>query len=67
MTRLYGTDITAVNKQPIANNSFFLSLFYIGFVLIGSFLLVNLFVGLICNLFNDELRNQVGYKYLSND
>ena len=44
-------DITAVDVQPVRNNSFALSWFLVVFIFAGSFFIVNLFVGVMVDQF----------------
>lgn len=41
------------------------SLFYIGFVIIGSFFVMNLFAGVVLDAFNTETDKLRGYFYMT--
>merc|ERR1719316_1787658 len=47
----YGVDIAGVDKQPQENNNEGLVVFYVGFLLIGGFFIINMFVGVIVENF----------------
>lgn len=46
-----GVDIAGVNEQPIRNNKSYLALFFVIFLLIGGFFIINMFVGVIVDNF----------------
>jgi hypothetical protein len=57
-----GIDARGIDMQPKKNNSIALSLFFISFMVVGSMLIFNLFVGVIIDNFNkiktsEELGN----------
>jgi hypothetical protein len=47
-----GIDAVGIEKQPIYKNNQYLSLYFIAFMIIGSMLVVNLFIGVIIDNFN---------------
>jgi hypothetical protein len=46
-----GVDIAGVDKQPIRNHSEYLAVFFIVFLLVGGFFIINMFVGVIVDNF----------------
>lgn len=48
----YGVDSVGIDLQPIYNNNVYWSLFFIMFVGLANFLILNLFVGVVVNAFN---------------
>jgi len=49
-----GIDSRGIDLQPIVNNSQYWSLYFISFVFIGSFFIINLFVGIVVDSFSKE-------------
>lgn len=47
-----GIDATGIEKQPVYKNNEYLSIYFIAFMIIGSMLVVNLFIGVIIDNFN---------------
>ena len=52
------SDIVEIDRQPIRENSQYNIIFFVVFVLVGSFFILNLIVGVIIESFQN-LRNQV--------
>lgn len=48
----YSVDSVGIDMQPIYYNNVYWSLFFIVFVGLGDFLILNLFVGVVVNAFN---------------
>lgn len=46
-----GVDINGKDKQPVRNESFYLALFFVIFLLVGGFFIINMFVGVIVDNF----------------
>jgi hypothetical protein len=46
-----GVDINGVDKQPVRNEAAFLALFFVIFLLVGGFFIINMFVGVIVDNF----------------
>jgi hypothetical protein len=53
-----GIDATGIDKQPEKNHSPALALFFIAFMIIGSMLIFNLFVGVVIDNFNKIKTNE---------
>ena len=51
-------DSTGINKQPIKENQMAYYAYFIIFILVGSFFILNLFIGVIIDNFN-RLKNKV--------
>ena len=54
-----GVDSIGVNIQPKKDNQLLWSIFYIGFIVVGSFFIMNLFAGVVVDSFNQE-REKIG-------
>jgi hypothetical protein len=61
-----GIDSTSVEKGPEKDASFFLSLYFVGFILIGSFFFLNFFIGVIFLNF-EEAQNEEKKALVLND
>lgn len=46
-----GVDVAGVDMQPVRNNRFYLALFFVIFLLVGGFFIINMFVGVIVDNF----------------
>ncbi|CDW82905.1 voltage-gated ion channel superfamily [Stylonychia lemnae] len=55
-----------VDYTPILNNNLFWILFFIAFIIVGSFFLLNLFVGVVISTFNRE-KDKIGGNNLLTD
>ena len=53
-----GIDATEINMQPKVNNNIFFALFFIAFMVVGSMLILNLFVGVVIDNFNKIKTNE---------
>ena len=51
-------DTVDIDQQPSYENSFAIHIFFVAFIMIGSFVLLNLFIGVIIDNFR-TLRNEV--------
>ena len=58
-----GWATTDIDKQPVLRNNFWVPLFFIMFILFGSFFILNLFVGVVIGTFNNEKEN-IGKNFL---
>lgn len=58
-----GIDSRGLDLQPKENNNRAYSLYFIMFIIIGSFFILNLFVGVVISTFNLEKEN-LGKNYL---
>lgn len=58
-----GVDTNGIDFQPIPNNKPFWVLFFILFLLFGALFIMNLFVGVVINTFNEE-REKLGKNHL---
>jgi len=58
------SDVTGVDLQPIRENSQYNIIFFVVFVLVGSFFILNLIVGVIIESFQ-KLKNQVCLCYVT--
>jgi hypothetical protein len=54
-----GVDSRGIGQQPSKDYQLFWSLFYIGFIVVGSFFIMNLFAGVVVDSFNSE-REKIG-------
>ena len=53
-----GIDATEIDKQPIENYSIGFAIFFIAFMVVGSMLILNLFVGVVIDNFNKIKTNE---------
>jgi len=58
-----GVDATRIDKEPKLNNSRISALYFILFIIIGSFFILNLFVGVVISTFNLQ-RESLGKNYM---
>jgi len=58
-----GIDFTSPDETPVRNNNQYLAFFYIIFILVGSFFILNLFVGIVISNFNRE-KERIGKDFL---
>ena len=49
-----GVDSTAVDQQPVQKNTIWWVFFFIAFIVVGSLFILNLFVGVVINMFSSE-------------
>lgn len=54
-----GVDSRGIKMQPHKDNQLYWSIFYIGFIVVGSFFIMNLFAGVVVDSFNQE-REKIG-------
>merc|ERR1740117_183005 len=59
-------DATGTDMQPTRDHNEVWVLFFCGFIIMGSFFVLNLFVGVVCDTFN-EMKNQLGGLFLLTD
>jgi len=59
-------DANGVDMQPIRDNAEGWVVFFCWFIIMGSFFVLNLFVGVVCDTFN-EMRNEMGGLFLLTD
>jgi hypothetical protein len=58
-----GMSLRGLDLIPVMNSKIPLSLFFIGFVIIGNFFITNLFVGVVVSTFNRE-KEKLGNFFL---
>ena len=49
-----GVDATDIDKQPTEKNQIWWVFFFIAFIIVGSLFILNLFVGVVINMFSSE-------------
>ena len=54
-----GQDATAIDYQPVENYNKYMALYFISYMIIGSYLMINLFVGVVFESFRKE-KNNIG-------
>lgn len=59
----YGMDSVEIDMQPKKFNSYYWAIFYIIFILVGDFFVLNLFVGVVVSTFNRE-KEVLGKNFL---
>ena len=62
-----GADARGIELQPKKNENKYWQLFYVFFVIVGSFFIINLFVGVVVDAFNIEKEKLRGYFYLTGE
>jgi Ion transport protein len=50
----YGVDSIGIDQQPLKNYNIYWSIFFMFFIILGNFLVLNLFVGVVVSTFNRE-------------
>lgn len=60
-----GVDAVGIGKQPKPENNFAWSLFFVVFIIFGSFFILNLLVGVIIDQFTQEKSLERGEAFLS--
>lgn len=53
-------DSVGIDKQPIENYNQFMALYFITYIIIGSYMMLNLFVGVVFESFKKE-KNRIGF------
>lgn len=62
-----GVDAVGIDMDPVRDNNVSWALYYILFILIGSFFMINLFVGIVCDSFQTEKDKSGGVNILTED
>ena len=61
-----GIDATGIDLQPKENNNIYFALFFIAFMVVGSMLIVNLFVGVVIDNFNKiKINEELGNMFVT--
>ena len=47
-------DASEIYQQPIENNGIYWTFYFVAFVVVGSLFILNMFVGIVINVFNNE-------------
>ena len=64
VTPMYRTiDSAGINYNPVRNENSFWGFFFLFFMIIGAFFLLNLLVGVVINTFNRE-KDRIGKNFL---
>ena len=58
-----GVDATEIDMQPVRDNGWGWTFFFMGFMVVGSFFVMNLFVGVVIDNFN-TMKDRLGGNYL---
>jgi hypothetical protein len=58
-----GMDVVGIDMQPKLENNYYWSLFFILFIIVGNFFVLNLFVGVVVSTFNRE-KELLGKNFL---
>lgn len=58
-----GIAITEIDYEPIKNYSQIKGLFYVFFIIVGNFFILNLFVGVVISNFNRE-KERIGNDFI---
>ena len=59
----HGMSIVGLDMEPKRNNQIAFGLFYVIFMIVGSFFILNLFVGVVVSNFNRE-KEKIGKDFL---
>jgi len=62
-----GVDSVGVDMQPKKNNSPFMTVYFISFIIIGNIFILNLFVGIVIDKSNRLKDRMRGYALMTND
>jgi Ion transport protein len=60
-----GQDSVGIGYQPIYNNTLLWGFYFMGFIILGSFLMLNLFAGVVIDNFNKERDKLGGFSLLT--
>lgn len=60
-----GVDSTGIDSQPKRDNKLFAILFFVGFMIVGSQFILNLFVGVVIDNFNKIKEKELGNIFLT--
>ena len=55
-----GENSVAIDQQPVVNYNQYMALYFIFYMIIGSYLMLNLFVGVVFESFKKE-KNTIGF------
>jgi hypothetical protein len=58
-----GISVVGIDRVPIRNYQLFTGLFYVFFIIVGNFFVLNLFVGVVISNFNRE-KERIGKDFL---
>ena len=61
-----GLAVTEINYLPVEKSNPYMAIFFIGFIIVGSFFILNLFVGIVISTFNRE-KEKLGNNFLLTD
>ena len=61
-----GVDSVGIDMQPVLDNNIYWAMFFIAFLVLGNFLILNLFVGVVVSTFNRE-KEILGKNFLLTD
>jgi hypothetical protein len=61
----YGIDAVGIDQNPIPENNFAWLLFFVIFIIIGSFFIMNLIVGVVIDNFKIEKNIELGDAFLT--
>ena len=61
-----GTSAIGIDKEPQHLNNIWIGLFYVSFIIVGSFFMLNLFVGVVISTYNKE-KERLGKDILLTD
>ena len=59
----HGTSSSGVDLEPLHLNSIHVGFFYVIFIVVGSFFMLNLFVGVVISTYNSE-KEKLGKDFL---
>lgn len=60
-----GVDAKGIDKQPVKNNHTYATIFFVGYMIIGSQFILNLFVGIVIDNFNKIKEKELGNVFLT--
>lgn len=57
---MFAIDFFQINKQPIRETNIYMYLYFVFFIIFGSFFTLNLFIGVIIDNFNEQKKKAGG-------
>merc|ERR1711871_1473397 len=61
----HGVDARGIGQAPKRDSNFAMSLYFVGFVIVGGFLIMNLFVGVVIESFTSTQQSNDGTAFLT--
>lgn len=56
-------DATGIDQSPIQNNNKYVAIYFVSYIIIGSYIMLNLFVGIVFESFKKE-KERIGFLFI---